>query len=124
MGILGYIFAPEIVSWFREDDAEVIAIGTEALRWHLIPISLNAWTVSCNMTLQTIRQPVRAVILAGARRGLFFIPLILVLPSFFGLKGVIVCQAVADVCSFMIAFPLMMNTLRELNRRGPLHDLL
>lgn len=114
MAILGYLFAPEIVSWFREDDPEVIAIGTEALRWQMLPITLSAWTVSCNMTLQTIRQPIRAIILAAARQGLFFIPLILILPAFFGLHGVVICQAMSDACSFLLAIPMILPTLREL----------
>lgn len=116
MAVLGTIFAPEIVGWFRKGDPEVIAIGTEALRWQMIPITLSAWTVSCNMTLQTIRQPVRAVVLAAARQGLFFIPLIVILPRHFGLKGVEMCQAISDACSFLLAIPMMLPTLRELNR--------
>lgn len=113
MAILSYIFATDIVSWFRADDPEVIAIGAEALRWQVLPITLSAWTVSCNMTLQTIRQPARAITLAAARQGLFFIPLILTLPYLFGLKGVEMCQALADALSFLLAIPLMLPTLRE-----------
>ena len=86
--IIGYIFAPEVVSWFRKDDAEVIAIGARALRWQLITLPLGAWVILCNMMLQTIRIPARALILSSARQGLFFIPLIIILPYFLGLQGV------------------------------------
>ena len=48
--------------------------GTRALRWQLITLPLGAWVILCNMMLQTIRKPVRAVTLSSARQGLFFIP--------------------------------------------------
>ena len=112
--IVGYIYAPEVVSWFREDDAKVIAIGARALRWQLITLPLGTWVILCNMLLQTIRRPVRAVLLASARQGLFFIPAILLLPYFFGLQGVEMSQAAADFCSFLFALPIAIPVLRSL----------
>ena len=69
-----------------------------------------------NMMMQTIRKPVRATILSSARQGLFFIPCILILPSLMGLDGVIVCQAVADLLSFLLAIPLVGSVLYELRK--------
>lgn len=112
--VLGYIYAPEIVSWFRKDDFHVIEIGANALRWQLITLPLGAWVILCNMMLQTIRIPGRALILSSARQGLFFIPLILILPSYLGLQGVEMCQAAADLCSFLLAIPLTIPVLRKL----------
>ena len=114
--IIGYIYAPEIVSWFREDDAEVIAIGAQALRWQLLTLPLGTWVILCNMLLQTIRKPVRAVLLASARQGLFFIPAILLLPYFLGLQGVEMSQAAADFCSFLFALPVAIPVLRSLRK--------
>ena len=36
--LIGYIYAPEVVSWFRKEDPQVIAVGAEALRWQLITL--------------------------------------------------------------------------------------
>ena len=113
---IGFIYAPEIVSWFRREDMEVIAIGTRALRWQLVTLPLGAWIILCNMFLQTIRKPVQAVTLSSARQGLFFIPLILILPHFFRLTGVEMCQAIADFCSFLLAIPLATPILRKMSR--------
>ena len=112
--ILGYIYAPDVVSWFRKEDMEVITIGARALRWQLITLPLGAWIILCNMLLQTIRKPARAVILSSARQGLFFIPFIIILPSFLGLQGVEMCQAVADFCSFILAIPLTTSILKAM----------
>lgn len=117
--VVGYIYAPEIVSWFREGDAQVIEVGANALRWQLITLPLGAWVILCNMLLQTIRKPVRAVLLSSARQGLFFIPLILLLPFCLGLQGVEMTQAVADLCSFLLALPLTVPVLRAMRADVP-----
>lgn len=114
--IIGYIYAPEIVTWFRKDDIHVIKIGARALRWQLITLPLGAWVILCNMLLQTIRKPVQAVILSSARQGLFFIPFILILPYFLGLQGVEMCQAAADLCSFLLAIPLTVPILKSFRK--------
>lgn len=122
--LIGYIYAPEVVSWFRKEDPQVIAVGAEALRWQLITLPLGAWVILCNMLLQTIRQPKRAVILSSSRQGLFFIPLILVLPYFLQLQGVEMCQAVSDLCSFLMSLPLTIPVLKTLRTdRQPLSKL-
>ena len=112
--IVGYVYAPEIVSWFRAEDPLVIEIGARTLRWQLITLPLGSWVILCNMMLQTIRKPMQAIILSSARQGLFFIPLILILPTLLGLEGVEMCQAAADFCSFLLAVPLTIPVLKML----------
>ena len=120
--VAGFVFAPHIVAWFRDGDPQVIAVGSRALRWQLLTLPLGAWIVLCNMMLQTIRQPVRAVVLASARQGLFFVPFILLLPRLLGLQGVEMCQAVSDVCSFAVSLPLTLPILRSLREDRPQPD--
>ena len=111
--VAGWLFAKPIITVFR-DDVEVIQVGTEAFRWQLLAYPLGALTMLSNMLLQTIRKPWRANILAAARRGLFFIPLILLLPRYYGLLGVEICQPVCDVLSFLLTLPILYSALRQL----------
>lgn len=111
--IAGYFFSEEIISMFRDDPA-VIGIGIDALRWQLASLPLCGLSMYSNMMLQTAGMTVRANVLAASRRGIFFIPLILILPHFFGLTGVEACQAAADVCTFLLTLPILTYTLREL----------
>ena len=68
------------------------------------------------LLMQTIRKPVRANIVAAARSGLFFIPLIFILPYFFGLLGVEMCQMWADCCSFAVAVLIAWSAFRDMRR--------
>jgi Na+-driven multidrug efflux pump len=96
------------------DDAAVISVGTRALRWQLITLPFCGYLMMSNMLMQTIRKPWRANILASARKGLFFIPLIIFLPIYLGLSGVEMCQAVSDILSLIITVPIIFFAFREM----------
>ncbi|MBR4248665.1 MAG: MATE family efflux transporter [Verrucomicrobia bacterium] len=113
MAILCYAFAPQIIGWFR-DDPEVVKVGAAALRWQAIALPLMAAIVITNMMLQSTGKGVKASITASARSGIFFIPLILILPELFGLFGVEIAQAVADVLAATLAIPLAVSELKEM----------
>ena len=115
--IIGWIISGSLIGVFR-DDPKVIAIGVVALRWQLCTFPLNSLILASNMLAQTCRKPWRANILAAARQGLFFIPLIFILPSYFGLLGVEMCQAVSDVLSFTLTVPIVIYTFREFSREA------
>ena len=117
MAVLSYIFAPDIVAVFRRGDAEVIKIGTAALRFVCFAFPLNSWIVMSNMFLQTIGKAARASFLAAARQGLFFVPLILILPALFGLRGVEICQMVSDILTFIVAIPMSLGVVRSLDKK-------
>lgn len=115
--ILGFGFAEEVVELFRKGDPAVVATGASALRWQLVTYPLGTFVIISNMMLQTIRKSVRATILSSARQGLFFVPFIFILPHFFGLQGVEMCQAVSDICTFLLALPLTFGVLLEMKRQ-------
>jgi len=113
--IIGFIFAEPIIELFRSDP-DVVSVGAMALKWQVISFPLVATIVLTNMLMQTIRKPIRANLVAAARSGLFFIPLIFILPHFFGLLGVEMCQAWADVCSFLMAVPIAWSAFRDMRK--------
>ncbi len=114
VAILLGVFAPEVAGIFRKGDAEVVAVASSALRWQVSVFPLNTWTVMVSMMLQTMGKSLRASILAICRQGIFFIPLILILPYFFGLKGVLMCQFWSDILTMSISLWFGIKTLREL----------
>lgn len=108
--------AEGIVALFRADPA-VVAVGAEAFRWQILAWPLLAFTGVANQMLQTLRLAWRANLVAAARSGLFFLPLALVLPAAFGLRGVELIQPVSDVCAFLLALPVVLFTFRQMVRR-------
>ena len=109
-----FLLAPKVVYWFQRADPEVVELGVAALRLQMLSLPLTAYVVVNNMMLQTVGENARASILAMARQGLFFVPLILLLPRLFEFAGVMTAQPLSDACAFLIAIPLSTGFLRKM----------
>ncbi|MBR1584521.1 MAG: MATE family efflux transporter [Clostridia bacterium] len=116
MAALGLIFAPAVISFFRADDPAVIEIGALALRLQCITLPTFGYVMIANMMMQTTAQTMRASIVALGRQGLFFLPLIAVLPMILGLLGIQIAQPIADACTFILALILQTGLLRKIKR--------
>lgn len=114
LSVVGYIGAPQLIELFRKGDPEVTAVGIAALSFSCISFTLSGGIVMSNMLLQSIGMAVRASIVAAARQGLFFLPLIFILPTFLGLRGVEMCQMVSDILTFLLAMPLSISVLNKM----------
>ena len=111
--LLCLLFPTRIIAFFRNDPA-VIAVGATALRWQASALPLMATSILTNMMLQASGQGLRSSITSSARNGIFFIPLILTLPRLFGLRGVEMTQAWADVLTFLLCLPFLRASLRRM----------
>ena len=114
--VLGWLLSENLIAIFLRNDPLVIEYGSMALRLQCITFPLVGWITISNMMLQTIGRTVKASLLAMSRQFLFFVPAVLLLPNFLGMLGVQLSQPIADVFSFLLAVPLALSELRDMNR--------
>ncbi len=114
LALLGYILSPKIMSWFISD-LSVIDIGTRALRYQCLVMPLMPLGVMANMTFQAVGKSIHATFLSSCRQGIFFLPLIIILPKFFYLKGVEITQPISDILTFVLSIPFMYNFFKNLD---------
>ena len=95
--------AENILVFFSSDSA-VIEMGTLILKYQCISIPIMGWIIISGMFLQNLGRFKQATIVSAARQGIFFIPLIVILPHLFGLYGIILVQPLADIGTFLISF--------------------
>ena len=115
---LGFAFAPQLIAVFR-DSGEVIAFGSTALRFQCITFVTHSWIVMSNMMLQTTGKTVPATFLAMARQGIFFIPMVLILPQILGFLGVQLAQSASDLLTILCCIPIQIKALREMPEDKP-----
>ena len=120
LSLLGYLFAPQIVAIFRSEDPVLLDIGIQALRWQCVVFPLCTLATATNMLFQNIRLTFPATLLAIGRQGLFFIPALIILPHHLGLQGVEMSQAVADLCTCLLAIPFAIWITRKLSKQKSL----
>ena len=115
IAIVVYFTAPYLIDIFIDSD-KVVEIGKQALRYQCLVMPLIPFNVICNMTYQATRKKVRATLLSICRQGIFYIPLILLLPKYFGLTGLEVSQPIADVLTSLFSVPYFISIIRRLNK--------
>lgn len=113
LSVICFIFAPQVVSAFR-DEAEIVSIGTAALRFMCVAMIFLPTVMTGNMTFQSIGKRGRAFFLACLQNGLLFIPFVLILPKFIGLTGIEISQPIAYIISAIITVPLLLSFMKQL----------
>jgi len=117
--ILVFVFAPQIVRFFRDDDA-VVAVGALALRAQSLILPFHSLIFGTNMLLQVAGEKKSASFLSSMRQGLFFIPCIFLLPhavKLFGAEpilGVQLTQALCDALAAICAVPFSVRFFRKM----------
>ena len=115
---VGFLCAPWLISCFGS--GEMLEIGVAAMRAQCVGLLFMPTGVTANMTFQTIGQSAKATFLSACRQGIYFLPLILLLPRLWGLSGVQFTQPIADFLTAATALPFMLRFYRSLpkeNRR-------
>ena len=112
---LCWVNSDALIRLFRDDPA-VTAVALPAFHYQCLAMLLQPIIVVANMTFQSVGASGRATFLACCRQGVFFIPLILILPRTHGLFGVEICQPIADVLTFLVSLPFLLAFLQQLGR--------
>ncbi|MHB9940936.1 MATE family efflux transporter [Clostridium sporogenes] len=103
ISILFIVFAEGCMLIFTRD-REVINIGIKAFRAASLLFPLFGYVNTYAVLYQALGKALGAFILSISRQGIFYIPLIFILPKFIGLEGVIFCQTAADGLAFIETF--------------------
>lgn len=116
ISVIGLSVSSFVIEVFSTDPA-VIAFGVKTLRFQCAVFPLMSLVFSSNMAMQTMGMALRASILAMARNGVCFIPMILILPPLFGALGVQMSQAAADVLAMALSLPMILPVLKMLKEK-------
>lgn len=117
-----FVLAPNLMGLFISDDPAVLEIGTMALRAQAVSMPLIPIGTVANMTFQSVGKSWRATIMSAMRQGIFFIPLIFVLPGVFQLWGVVTTQAVSDVLTAFACTPYLISFYKNLGNEIKLYS--
>ncbi|NEV94518.1 MATE family efflux transporter [Psychroflexus sp. YR1-1] len=95
------IFPEEIASVFTKDQ-QVVKDTPSAMRWVFAAIPIISIQLIGSAYFQAIGKAVPALLLTISRQGIAFIPLILILPNYFGELGVWISFPLADLLSTLV----------------------
>lgn len=114
--ILFQLFPKQILSIFGTGTETYFRFGVRFFRIFLFFTWINCIQPISSTFFTSIGKPIKGIFLSLTRQILFFIPILLILPLFFGINGIIYTGPVADLMSAVVAifmtlyeFKLMKN---------------
>ena len=122
LGIPLFLFAAPILTLFGAG-GESLGIGVIALRAQSAVLSLHGVITCTILFLQVTGRSFSGTLLAAGRQGIFFLPLIFLLPARFGAVGLALTQPIADALTFLLTLPFLRSALKSLNEKTSLEPI-
>ena len=113
-GFVAAVFSTQIVSLFTKEDAEMVRIGSIALRGNGLSFVLFGFYTVYSFLFLVMGKAAEGCVLGACRQGICFVPVILILPLVLGLSGVLYAQPIADVISAVVTALMAVRLHREL----------
>lgn len=112
------IFAEPAINLFS-NDSSVIEVGAKTLRATLVMYPFLGFTQLYATLYQSLGMSKEALIVGTARQGIFFIPLVFILPKILGMNGVLYTQALSDLFTVVLTayFAYKTNELLKLKNQ-------
>ena len=111
--ILIMIFASQFVGIFTVDE-HMISHAPFALRIVFLATPLITIQLIGSAYFQAIGKAAPALFLALTKQGIFLIPLILILPLFWGINGIWISFPIADIAAAAISFHYLRKATRTI----------
>lgn len=101
---------PDAFLGLFSDDPELLRQGRTALRYVIFAFPLVGFQVVGATLFQATGKALQNLLLTLSRQILLLIPLVLILPRFFGLNGIWIAFPVSDILSFLMAVFLVYHS--------------
>lgn len=115
MALVVAIFAHPIITAFAGTDPQMQEIGALSIRLQCLALPVHAWVAVVNMFCVGLGNARGAFILATARQGTCFIPILYPMAYLMGAYGVASAQAAADVLTLVLAIPIIIKMLKKVS---------
>ncbi|EUB32269.1 MULTISPECIES: MATE family efflux transporter [Fusobacterium] len=100
--VMIYIFSESLIKTMSNDN-EVISVGVQILHMQCIAMPFLGYLAVSSMFMQNIGKYFWALLISISRQGIFYIPLLYILPKIYGQFGIYLLQPVSDLLSFIFA---------------------
>lgn len=112
--IIFQVFPKRIISLFGEGDKLYFEFAIKYMRIYLALISLNSIQISIATFFPSIGKAIKGAIVSLTKQLLVLFPLLLTLPRFFGVEGVIYATPLTDLIAFSVAVIFLINEFKHM----------
>ena len=110
--IIFQVFPKQIISLFGEGDKLYFEFAIKYMRVFLAFISLNSIQISIATFFPSIGKAIKGATVSLTKQLIVLFPLLLTLPRFFGVEGVIYATPLTDLIAFTVAIIFLINEFK------------
>lgn len=114
MALILALLSDPIIVLFAGKDPDMRRIGGLCIILQCIALPVHAWVAVVNMLCAGLGNAKDAFLLATARQGTCFLPILFPLAHFFGEYGIVSVQALADVLTLALAIPILISMRKKI----------
>lgn len=111
------LWATEIAGLFSYNNAELTALTAHAMSVFFLMFPVAGFQIIGSQYFQAVGKPVPSTILGLSRQLLLFVPLLLVLPRYWGLEGIWRTPPIADLLSALITGVFVYLEMKQIKER-------
>ena len=115
VGLLMAIFSTQIISQFTTGNEEMILVGQKSLIVNGFSFFLFGFYTVYSSLFLALGKGAAGFFLGACRQGICFIPIILLLPTVWGINGIMYAQPIADILSTIITVYMALKLHKELS---------
>ena len=108
------VFPKQIISLFGEGDKLYFEFAIKYMRIFLAFISLNSIQISIATFFPSIGKAIKGATVSLTKQLIVLFPLLLILPRFFGVEGVIYATPLTDLVAFTVAIIFLINEFKHM----------
>jgi putative MATE family efflux protein len=114
--IIVELFPHAVASIFTTEN-DLIDLSVPGLRWIFACYPLVGFQMVTSAFFQSIGKPNKSIILSTTRQVLFLIPILLILPNYWGITGVWASMSISDFLSVILAVVLLQMELKNIRKK-------
>ena len=109
------LYPQKIISIFGSNDTLYINFAVLAFRLFLMFITFTCFIKVSSIFFQAVGSPIKSAIISLGRDIIFFVPLVIILPNFWGINGVLISAPIADCLGMFLTIALIINFFKNLD---------
>ncbi|MBD5558941.1 MAG: MATE family efflux transporter [Clostridia bacterium] len=105
--ILFQVNPDAVISWFGQEDELYNQFARRCFQIYLFGVFAAGLQITSSIFFQAIGKPGRSILLSLSRQLLFLVPLLIVLPIYYGIDGLLYSGPIADIAAAVLAIILI-----------------
>ncbi|MGI5920667.1 MAG: MATE family efflux transporter [Syntrophomonadaceae bacterium] len=111
------IWSTQIVGLFSNNNVELTNLTSHAMKTFFAMFPVAGFQIVCSQYFQAVGKPLQSTILGLSRQLLLLIPLLLILPHFWGIEGVWRTPPIADILAAALTAFIIVIEMRNMKKK-------